>query len=97
MKGKLLVGNISTDADETHIRSLFEGTSGRVFSVFMQRDPKSGKNRGYAVVEMYSDVDAQTAMDDLNGKDVEGRQLCISLVAASRKPRKWYQFKGSSD
>ena len=88
---KILVGNISTDTTEEHIRDLFSKTAGAVLSISIPADAKSGKNKGYAFVEM-NDLEAEKAVVDLEGMSVQGRALAISLVEKLQKKFKWYKL-----
>ncbi|MBC7999475.1 MAG: RNA-binding protein [Leptolyngbya sp.] len=92
MKTKILVGNISVDANEDKIRQLFWQRSKSVTDVVIPLDPKTGKNRGYAFVEMSSEVDADHAVKELNGTDIEGRSINLSIIEKAKISRKWYQF-----
>jgi RNA recognition motif-containing protein len=89
---KLLVGNISTEANEDLIRNLFSATAGPVNSVDIPQNPKTGKNRGYALVEMNTDLDAEQAVRDLDGAELGGRVMAISVVERTQTKRKWYKF-----
>jgi RNA recognition motif-containing protein len=92
MKSKILVGNISVDANEEKIRQLFWQRSKSVTDVTIPLDPKTGKNRGYAFVEMLSELDAEHAVKELNGTDIEGRSINLSIIEKAKISRKWYQF-----
>lgn len=91
MSNKILVGNLSTDVEEFKIRQMFVGTSGTICGINIPTDPRTGKCRGYAIVDMNDAIEAEQAVKDLNGKNVEGRTMTVSIVP--QKPvRKWYQF-----
>lgn len=92
MVSKILIGNLSTEALEDHIREVFTGTAGQVSAVNIPTDPRTGKCRGYAFVEMNTDAEAQKAVDDLNGHSINGRKIAMSLVEGKPTKRKWYQF-----
>ncbi len=89
---KILIGNLATESREEQIRDVFTGTAGTVSLVDIQTDPRTGKCRGYAFVEMVTDAEAQKAVDDLNGHSIDGRKLAMSLVEGKPTKRKWYQF-----
>jgi RNA recognition motif-containing protein len=89
---KILLGNLSTDAIEDQIREVFSATTGSVCAVSIPTDPRTGKGRGYAFVEMNTDAEAQKAVDDLNGHSINGRKIAMSLVEGKPTKRKWYQF-----
>ena len=81
-QSKLYVGNLSFDTTESDLRSAFSA-HGAVESVNMITDRETGRPRGFAFVEMASDADAQTALDSLNGQDLQGRTLNVNVA----KPR----------
>jgi cold-inducible RNA-binding protein len=96
MKNKILIGNISTSATEDKIRELFSASAGAVLSVTIPKDERTGCNRGYAFVEMSTDLDAEQAVKELNGSDVDGRSMAMSVVEKLQGKRKWYMFGAKS-
>ncbi len=89
---RILIGNLSTDVEEQQIRDVFTGTPGTVSAVSIPRDPKTGKSRGFAFVDMLNNLDAERAVSDLNGQNVNGRTINMSLVPFKKPQRKWYHF-----
>jgi RNA recognition motif-containing protein len=85
MGTKLFVGNLSygtTSADlEAHFRQIGETTSAQVIT-----DRESGRSRGFGFVEMASGEDAQRAIRELDGKELQGRTINVS-EARERAPR----------
>ena len=85
MGTKLFVGNLSygtTSQDlETHFRQIGETTSAQVIT-----DRESGRSRGFGFVEMASGDDAQRAIRELDGKELQGRTINVS-EARERAPR----------
>ena len=73
----IFVGNLSFGATESAVRSLFEayGTVDRV-SIVTDRD--TGQARGFGFVEMSGDAEANRAISELNGRDLEGRALNVN-------------------
>ena len=73
----IFVGNLSFGATEGSVRSLFEayGTVDRV-SIVTDRD--TGQARGFGFVEMSVNADADRAINELNGKDLDGRALNVN-------------------
>ena len=53
---------------------------GEVASVNVIKDRMTGQSRGFAFVEMPSDDQAQSAIDGLNGQELDGRQLRINIA-----------------
>jgi cold-inducible RNA-binding protein len=77
MARKLYVGNLPYETAEQDLQSLFSG-AGTVESVHVIRDMATGRARGFAFVEMASDQDAQTAIDQLNNHELGGRTLTVN-------------------
>ena len=73
----IFVGNLSFDATEDAVRTMFEayGTVDRV-SVVTDRD--TGRARGFGFVEMSVNAEADRAIAALNGKELDGRALNIN-------------------
>jgi len=73
----IFVGNLSFDATESAVRSIFEeyGTVDRV-NIVTDRD--TGRARGFGFVEMGNDGEGQKAIAALNGRDVDGRALNVN-------------------
>lgn len=76
---KLYVGNLSFDSRDDDLRAAFEA-HGEVATAEVIIDRTTGRSRGFGFVEMDSADAAQKAIDALNGKDVDGRQLTVNLA-----------------
>lgn len=81
MSKKIYVGNIPFTVTETQVRELFE-QYGTVDSLAWITDRDTGRFRGFAFVEM-EDAAAVSAINGLNGQDVDGRPLKVDEA----KPR----------
>jgi RNA recognition motif-containing protein len=77
MNRKLYVGNLAYETTETDLQTLF-GQAGDVESVRVMRDMATGRARGFAFVEMATEADAQTAIDQLHEKAFGGRTLTVN-------------------
>ena len=73
----IFVGNLSFGATEDSLRSMFE-SYGAVERVNIVTDRDSGQARGFAFVEMTNDAEGESAINGLNGKDLDGRTLNIN-------------------
>ena len=73
----IFVGNLSFGATEAAIRSMFE-QYGSVERVNVVTDRDTGQARGFAFVEMSSGAEADRAIADLNGKELDGRALNVN-------------------
>ena len=82
MAKNLYVGNLSYDTTEDTLRTLF-GEYGEIESVRVITDRYTGRPRGFAFVEMAAEETAQAAIEALNGKMVDGREIKVD----NAKPR----------
>jgi len=73
----IFVGNLSFDATEEAVRSMFE-TYGAVERVSVVTDRETGRARGFGFVEMTSNTEADSAIAGLNGRELGGRALNIN-------------------
>jgi len=73
----IYVGNLRYGVTEDILKELFE-EFGEVVSAKVIRDRFSGESKGFAFVEMSSDEEAKKAIEELNGKEVDGRPLRIN-------------------
>jgi cold-inducible RNA-binding protein len=78
MNNKLFVGNLSFKLSEQELESLF-GEYGTVQSCSIPTDRDTGRKRGFAFVEMASQAEAEAAIKALNGRDVDGRPMAVSV------------------
>ncbi len=79
----MYVSNLSFHTDEEALRNLFS-QFGVVSSAKIIADRETGRSRGFGFVEMDVATEAQTAMQKLNNKEIEGRSL--SVTVAKEKP-----------
>src|SRR6266481_6446276 len=82
MGKKLYVGNLTYGVTDGTLSQMFE-PHGTVQSAQVIMDRDTGRSKGFGFVEMGSDQEAQTAIQALNGKQVEGRSLTVNEA----KPR----------
>ena len=73
----IFVGNLNFGATEGAVRSLFEAY-GTVERVNLVTDRDSGQARGFGFVEMTVNADADRAIAELNGREVDGRTLNVN-------------------
>lgn len=82
----IYVGNISFSATPDDIRQLFE-QYGVVEDVTVITDRDTGRSRGFGFVEMPNASEAQAAITELHGTDMQGRPLTVN-EARPREPRR---------
>ena len=73
----IYVGNLSYGMSEGELRDAF-AAFGEVSSVTILIDRETGRSRGFGFVEMPNQSEAETAITQLNGKDLGGRALRIN-------------------
>jgi RNA recognition motif-containing protein len=73
----IYVGNLSYEATEEDLRLAFE-PFGQVESAIVIKDKHSGQSKGFGFVEMASKAEGQSAIDNLNGKDLKGKALNVN-------------------
>ena len=73
----IYVGNLSRDVTEEDLRQTFEAF-GKVETATLIKDKFSGESRGFGFVEMPAKAEAQSAIADLNGKELKGRPLKVN-------------------
>src|SRR5271155_3549731 len=77
MGKKLYVGNLAYSIRDGDLEQMF-APHGTVQSAQVIMDRDTGRSKGFGFVEMGSDQEAQTAIQALNGKEVEGRALTVN-------------------
>src|SRR4051794_25134672 len=77
MGKKLYVGNLSYNVDGSELEQLF-GQHGQVLSAQIINDRDTGRSKGFGVVEMANDDEAEAAIAALNGQQHMGRALTVN-------------------
>ena len=78
----IYVGNLSRQVSDSELKDIF-AEFGEVTKVNIIMDKFTGESRGFGFVEMANDEEAEKAIAELNGKDVQGRTITVSVA----KPR----------
>lgn len=86
----IFIGNLSYHVQDEDLASLF-GQHGEVESARVIKDRETGRSRGFAFVVMPDDGDANSAIDALNGHDLNGRPIRVNQAIEKerneRRPR----------
>ena len=77
MGKRLFVGNLSYNTTEMDLRDAF-GQLGTVADAKVVMDRDTGRPRGFAFVEMSTDEEAQNAIQQLNGRELDGRAIVVN-------------------
>lgn len=84
MATKLFVGGLAYAINSDQLKDLFSEV-GTVSSAQVIIDRETNRSKGFGFVEMSSDEEAQAAIAELNGKDVEGRKIVVNEARPQEK------------
>ena len=80
---RLFVGGLSWDTNADDLRAAFERI-GQVADAAVVTDRDTGKSRGFGFVTMADRRDANRAIDEMDGADLDGRNIVVN-IATERK------------
>lgn len=95
MATNLFVGGLAYAITDDELNELFAAV-GTVKSAKVIVDKYSNQSKGFGFVEMSSDDEAKKAIDELNGKEVQGRSIAVS-EARPREERPRFNDRGGND
>jgi RNA recognition motif-containing protein len=88
MATKLFVGSLAWATTDDSLKNFF-ATAGTVVSASVIMDRETNRSKGFGFVEMSSDEEAKAAVDQLNGKELDGRAIVVN-EARPREERPRY-------
>lgn len=95
MSYKLFVGSLDWGVTDDDLKDFFS-TLGEVESATVIKDRDSGRSRGFGFVEYADEEAGKKAIDELNGKELKGRQISVSEPRPKEdRPRR--DFGGNSN
>jgi RNA recognition motif-containing protein len=74
---RIYVGNLSYSTTDKSLEDAF-AAFGAVRSASVVQDRETGRSRGFGFVEMDNAEEAQSAINSLNGTDLDGRTLTVN-------------------
>jgi len=80
MAQKLFIGGLAFSTSTERLREVF-AAAGQVESAAVVTDRETGRSRGFGFVEMATAEEADKAIAQFNGKDVDGRQLRVEKAS----------------
>ena len=91
---KLYVGNLPFSVDEESMKKLFESYETEEITLIVDKFSKRSKGFGFVTIE--DEATAKKAIEEMNGKDVEGRELKVSEAKPQedRPPRRNFDSNG---
>ncbi|XP_068090096.1 cold-inducible RNA-binding protein B isoform X2 [Hyperolius riggenbachi] len=94
-EGKLFIGGLSFNTDENNLEQVF-GKYGQISEVVVVKDRETKRSRGFGFVTFESPEDAKDAMQAMNGKSVDGRQIRVDQAGKSSGDRRGGYRGGAS-
>jgi RNA recognition motif-containing protein len=82
MNNKLFVGGLSFNTTQSDLQQAF-AAHGSVVETSVISDKMTGKSKGFGFVTMSSEAEAQKAIEAMNGRSLDGRNLTVNIA----KPR----------
>jgi len=82
METNIYVGNLSYSIGDDKLKSIFS-EFGEVVSAKVIRDRDTDRPKGFGFVEMAQQQDAEKAIQELDGSEVDGRNMKVNVA----KPR----------
>lgn len=77
MATNLFVGSLPYSTTDDDLKAHFE-QAGTVVSARVITERETGRSKGFGFVEMGSEEDAKKAIEELNGKELGGRELVVN-------------------
>ena len=84
MGKRLYVGNLPYSISEQDLTEKF-GAFGTVESSTLITDRDTGRSKGFGFVEMGTDAEAQAAIAEINGTDLDGRPVTVNEAKPMKK------------
>ncbi|MDZ7805713.1 MAG: RNA-binding protein [Gracilimonas sp.] len=78
----IYIGNLSYDVSSEQLKEVFEAY-GDVSSAKVITDRNSGRSKGFGFVEMDNKAEAEAAIEQLDGAEIDGRPVKVNEA----KPR----------
>lgn len=78
-KQNLFIGSLAYATTDDSLKAHFEQI-GPVASARVITDRESGRSKGFGFVEFEDEANNQKAVDELNGKELDGRTINVSLA-----------------
>ncbi|MEM3074364.1 MAG: RNA-binding protein [Candidatus Pacearchaeota archaeon] len=90
---KLYIGNLSWSIDDKKLKELFS-PYGEVEDAIVIKDKFSKRSKGFGFVTFSNDADGEKAIEEMNGKSIEGRELKVNEAKPMEesKPRTERKF-----
>jgi RNA recognition motif-containing protein len=77
MATKLFIGSLAWATTDDSLKDFF-AQAGTVVSASVIMDRETNRSKGFGFVEMSSDEEAKKAVEELNGKELDGRPIVVN-------------------
>ncbi|EKD91001.1 MAG: Glycine-rich RNA-binding protein [uncultured bacterium] len=74
---KLFVGSLPWGVDDSGLREAFS-KYGEIIQATVLKDRQTGRSRGFGFVEFANDADGDKAIQEMNGADMDGRNIVVN-------------------
>jgi RNA recognition motif-containing protein len=91
----IFAGGLPYNLSETELRDFFE-VYGEVSSVKIITDKLTGKGKGFGFIEMPDDEQAKSAIEDLNGAEVDGKPIVVNKSEERKDDHKRSNFSNAN-
>jgi len=81
-KKKLYVGNLPWSIDSNALKDIF-ASFGEITEATVISDRYTGRSKGFGFVTYANEADAEKAIAEMGGKEIEGRKIVVNVA----KPR----------
>jgi RNA recognition motif-containing protein len=92
----IYVGNLSYGVSDDNLREVFEAF-GAVSSAKVITDKYSGRSKGFGFVEMDNDAEANTAIEQLDGAEIDGRAVKVNEARPKEDNRGGGGYRGGGN
>jgi len=84
MGNKVYVGNLPFSVDDNSLKELFS-QYGEVTEAVVIQDRDSRRSKGFGFVTFTDEESAKKAIEAMNGKEVDGREIKVNEAKAMRE------------
>jgi RNA recognition motif-containing protein len=92
----IYVGNLSYGVSDDNLREVFEAF-GAVSSAKVITDKYSGRSKGFGFVEMDNDAEANAAIEQLDGAEIDGRAVKVNEARPKEDNRGGGGYRGGGN
>ncbi len=92
----IYVGNLSYGVSDDNLREVFEAF-GTVSSAKVITDKYSGRSKGFGFVEMDNDAEANAAIEQLDGAEIDGRSVKVNEARPKEDNRGGGGYRGGGN